>query len=305
MKRSAVVLFMFAFMIILAGFVIADQNCYDDNPPSMNLYEYYGKVYYGNSLVSDSSFSVIAMINGEQVGSGQIDSEGNYAVEVTKCSTITSGKIEFYVGDAYATNSNDWDKYQVPGGIISKPLDLELNKYPNASCGNSKIDGADECDDGNTNDGDGCSSICEVELHWTCKSAPSVCTILPYCGDGIVNNGETCSTCPEDVGACATTTTSSGSSGGSGGSGGSSGSVTYIPSSTTTSSDDNSNSESTNETNTPSTEQEVKSKSFFTGAVVGIGAFAGHYWWIILIVVLLVAGYFAVRKKLVSKNKKE
>ena len=46
------------------------------------------------------------------------------------------------------------------------------------TCGNGTIEGIEECDDGNTSDGDGCSSICEVE----------------YCGNSIINSGATLST---------------------------------------------------------------------------------------------------------------
>jgi len=44
-------------------------------------------------------------------------------------------------------------------------------------CGNGAIEGAEQCDDGNTVDGDGCSASCLVEGD---------------CGDGTVNAGEAC-----------------------------------------------------------------------------------------------------------------
>ena len=48
---------------------------------------------------------------------------------------------------------------------------------PTGTCGNGLIEGGEECDDGNTTDGDGCSALCEVE---------------PVCGDGTVDTGEEC-----------------------------------------------------------------------------------------------------------------
>ena len=43
------------------------------------------------------------------------------------------------------------------------------------------------CDDGNTDDGDGCSSACQTEANYECSggsaSAADVCTDI--CGDGI------------------------------------------------------------------------------------------------------------------------
>jgi cysteine-rich repeat protein len=44
-------------------------------------------------------------------------------------------------------------------------------------CGNGVwVADGEECDDGNTVSGDGCSSNCEVENGWSCESQPSVCS---------------------------------------------------------------------------------------------------------------------------------
>ncbi|MFN0064581.1 MAG: lectin-like protein [Myxococcaceae bacterium] len=45
-------------------------------------------------------------------------------------------------------------------------------------CGNGSITGAEECDDGNTTNADGCSSSCTVEPAYTCIGQPSVCTLV-------------------------------------------------------------------------------------------------------------------------------
>ena len=49
-------------------------------------------------------------------------------------------------------------------------------------CGDSKVEGTEGCDDGNTTPGDGCSPTCHVEPK--CDSAIGTCTSV--CGDGIV-----------------------------------------------------------------------------------------------------------------------
>ena len=60
-----------------------------------------------------------------------------------------------------------------------------------AVCGNSKVDGAEDCDDGDKDNGDGCDSSCKVESGYSCNDAdPSVCTKL--CGNGTKNDGEDC-----------------------------------------------------------------------------------------------------------------
>jgi fibro-slime domain-containing protein len=60
-------------------------------------------------------------------------------------------------------------------------------------CGDSKVGFGEQCDDGNTVDGDGCSATCQVESGYVCGNVGSACTSLEYCGDGIVNTpGEEC-----------------------------------------------------------------------------------------------------------------
>ena len=63
-------------------------------------------------------------------------------------------------------------------------------------CGNRVIIAPEECDDGNTTDGDGCSASCQSEDGWTCAGQPSVCA--PTCGDGKVRGSEKCDLGPEN-----------------------------------------------------------------------------------------------------------
>ena len=48
--------------------------------------------------------------------------------------------------------------------------------------------GAEQCDDGNTVNGDGCSTTCTVELGYSCSGSPSNCAGM--CGNGIITSGE-------------------------------------------------------------------------------------------------------------------
>ncbi|CAE7226295.1 unnamed protein product, partial [Symbiodinium pilosum] len=64
-----------------------------------------------------------------------------------------------------------------------------------AVCGDGLRVGNEECDDNNTESGDGCSPTCEVEIGWFCKRAGSglgfeVC--LQTCLNGIIDPGEDC-----------------------------------------------------------------------------------------------------------------
>jgi len=56
-------------------------------------------------------------------------------------------------------------------------------------CGDGKVAGSETCDDGNTNNYDGCSFACVVETGWTCGDG-TACD--PVCGDGITVDSEVC-----------------------------------------------------------------------------------------------------------------
>ena len=58
------------------------------------------------------------------------------------------------------------------------------------NCGNGVNDPGEECDDGNTTGGDGCSAACRVEEGYMCPPA-GACTPI-VCGDGILTNEKQC-----------------------------------------------------------------------------------------------------------------
>ncbi len=67
--------------------------------------------------------------------------------------------------------------------------------YEPTPCGNSVIDSGEECDDGDTNNGDGCSSSCSIETGWSCSGEPSECvkvrvqiTYIGFENSGEINN---------------------------------------------------------------------------------------------------------------------
>ncbi len=61
-----------------------------------------------------------------------------------------------------------------------------------AGCGNSTLDGDEECDDGNTSSGDGCSLACRLETGFICPTPGSACISTVVCGDGKVGGKEAC-----------------------------------------------------------------------------------------------------------------
>jgi fibro-slime domain-containing protein len=59
-------------------------------------------------------------------------------------------------------------------------------------CGNSSVEGAEDCDDGNTVPGDGCSTECRQEADWICETPGQPCRSTVECGDGRISGNEEC-----------------------------------------------------------------------------------------------------------------
>ena len=59
-------------------------------------------------------------------------------------------------------------------------------------CGDSVIQSIENCDDGNNLSGDGCSSSCVREPHWTCPTVGKPCVHDVQCGDGMIEGTEAC-----------------------------------------------------------------------------------------------------------------
>jgi len=101
------------------------------------------------------------------------DSLNSNGCETSLTSTSNCGSCGHACGPAETCNSN--------GQCVG----------PTAVCGNGAVEGSENCDDGNTANGDGCSSSCNPEPGWSCTWAlgqKSVCTCS--CSD----DGNPCTT---------------------------------------------------------------------------------------------------------------
>ncbi|MBT3642430.1 hypothetical protein HN604_01970 [archaeon] len=71
------------------------------------------------------------------------------------------------------------------------------------SCGDGCLKPHEECDDGNSQNGDGCSSTCEIEQDFGCYGNPSVCVPLSECLNDVQDAHETDVDCGGEIcGAC-------------------------------------------------------------------------------------------------------
>lgn len=91
--------------------------------------------------------------------------EGLGSVPKTARVAVRANETYYVVVDGATSN----------GAHMSGAFKLDVKVTP-AICGNGVIEGAEECDDGGTDDDDGCSSTCELETHGprTCDAAEEV-----------------------------------------------------------------------------------------------------------------------------------
>lgn len=74
------------------------------------------------------------------------------------------------------------------------PFDpIQVGYIPASVCGNGTVDSNEECDDGNTVDGDGCSATCTIEQVLTPVCGNSTVEQGEQCDDGNTTNGDGCS----------------------------------------------------------------------------------------------------------------
>jgi hypothetical protein len=60
------------------------------------------------------------------------------------------------------------------------------------NCGNGLEDSGEKCDDGNTENGDGCNRICQIEANYLCPNWGKPCEDQRRCGNGKLTSDETC-----------------------------------------------------------------------------------------------------------------
>jgi fibro-slime domain-containing protein len=82
------------------------------------------------------------------------------------------------------------------GGGVSFSLPPVADAGPDrpggGQCGDGIIERIEQCDDGNTVGGDGCSASCQIEANYECPTAGQPCKNLAVCGNGILTSDETC-----------------------------------------------------------------------------------------------------------------
>jgi cysteine-rich repeat protein len=75
---------------------------------------------------------------------------------------------------------------------VAAPTSARTVDQPTACCGDGVVEPGEQCDDGNTVSGDGCSSTCQLEPPPCGGGSGSGSGSGAVCGDGIVEPPEQC-----------------------------------------------------------------------------------------------------------------
>ena len=84
------------------------------------------------------------------------------------------------------------------GGVVISTTGRGGNTGPTSintkNCGDGVLDkdNGEACDDGNTNSGDGCNKLCQLEANFLCKDPGKPCENLAVCGNSYLTSNETC-----------------------------------------------------------------------------------------------------------------
>jgi len=105
-----------------------------------------------------------------------------------------SGSKEETSADAGAATGGSGSGFQVGSGGTAESS--SSSHHPGTAppgCGDGVVNqSSEQCDDGNTIAGDGCSGTCQVEPNHTCPPQGGSCVVSFKCGDSVVNPGEAC-----------------------------------------------------------------------------------------------------------------
>jgi fibro-slime domain-containing protein len=121
---------------------------------------------------------------------------GTAAVDASSGTGGAGGQVTMFP-DAAIASTGGVDAVETGGQVVVMdsgmladvgPVDAV---YVPTGCGDGIAVSPEQCDDGNTFAGDGCSPTCKVEIGYKCSGSPSVCTPT-VCGDGKTEGAERC-----------------------------------------------------------------------------------------------------------------
>ncbi|MCK5413344.1 MAG: DUF4215 domain-containing protein, partial [Candidatus Pacebacteria bacterium] len=134
-----------------------------------------------NGILDENYFSYKEECDGILgVGAHQICSDSCALVDLTYCG---DGILQAPNDEGTGGPQDDGNEQCDDGLVGSETCTSQCNLVVTEPfCGDGEIDIGEDCDDGNNSDGDGCSSVCQIET-----TPPD-----PVCGNGFIEDGEQC-----------------------------------------------------------------------------------------------------------------
>lgn len=149
---------------------LSDESCYYGDPDSSDaVFEVTLEAGETLSVTQTGKLPAVLALQtrcgGDQACSESDDSNGGLTLEHTASETETV----FVVLDA--------------SEATPATSDYALHIDVDSTCGNAIFEGGEDCDDGNTQTGDGCSATCATEFPYECsQTSPSLCQVPPSLG---------------------------------------------------------------------------------------------------------------------------
>ncbi len=134
-----------------------------------------------DSSTTDSSTTDSTTTNSTSTDSSSTDSTsstGSSTTDSDSSTTSSSTTTDSATTDSTSSNDSSTTDSSTTGSSI---LSVTNTTTTTSICGNYISESNEQCDDGNTLNNDGCSSVCQTET-----------PITPVCGNGILQNGEIC-----------------------------------------------------------------------------------------------------------------
>jgi cysteine-rich repeat protein len=106
--------------------------------------------------------------------------------------TFSSATAGAKTGDEVICNAGSVTKITSITAVVTPTQPVDAGAGAIVTCGDYILEVGEQCDDGNTNSGDGCSSSCQIEVCFVCPNPGAPCIDYCRCGNGVLDPFEAC-----------------------------------------------------------------------------------------------------------------